>query len=297
MQSHIGEFAALATAFFWTITALSFESAGKRVGSLAVNWIRLLAGLIFLTIFNGFFRGSFFALDASAHVWIWLSLSGLIGFVIGDLLLFRAFVEIGSRISMLLMALVPPMTAIMGWMLMNETLSAQDFFGMGLTLTGIALVVLEHNSDQNTVLLKHPLKGILLAVGGAAGQAIGLVLSKFGMKDYDSFSATQIRVFAGLVGFTVLFFIVNSWPRVRFALMHASAMKFILTGAFFGPFLGVSFSLMAVQHTQTGVATTIMAIVPVLIIPPAVIFMKEKVTFKEILGAVIAIVGVALLFL
>lgn len=297
LESHVGEFAALLTAFFWTITALSFEQAGRRIGSLAVNWIRMVLGVFFLSLYTWIARGLFFPVDASSEAWIWLTLSGLIGFVLGDLCLFQAFVLIGSRISMLIMALVPPLTAFSSWILMGEVLSLQDLIGMGLTIGGIALVVLERPAGESRIKFSHPVMGILLAFGGAVGQAAGLVLSKYGMGDYDAFAATQIRGYAGIAGLTLLYFPLRKWGKVRQAFHHRSGMAFTSVGAFFGPFLGVAFSLLAVQKTLAGVASTIISIVPVLIIPPAVIFFKERVTVKEIIGAVIAVSGVALLFL
>ena len=297
INAHIGELASLITAIFWTITALSFESAGKQIGSLAVNWIRLVIGFFFLSIFIWIYRGAPLPYDASSETWIWLSLSGFIGFLIGDLLLFEAFVIIGSRISMLIMAFVPPITAMIGWAILGETLTPMDILGMILTILGIGIVILEREIGENKVKLHHPIKGLLCALGGALGQAIGLVLSKLGMGSYDAFAATQIRIFAGIVGFTVLFFPLKAWPKILSGIKKRSAMKLTSLGAFFGPFLGVSFSLLAIQNTTTGVASTIMSIVPILIIPPAVILFKERITIKEILGAVVAVTGVAILFL
>ncbi|HRW63364.1 MAG TPA: DMT family transporter [Bacteroidales bacterium] len=305
-QSHLGEFAALLTAAFWTITALAFESAGKKVGSLSTNLIRLFLAFIFIGIYGLISRGSFIPLDATAHNWIWLSLSGLVGFVIGDLLLFEAYVVIGSRVSMLIMSLTPPITAFIGWLVMGEVLTKQNFLGMALTITGIILVVFERKQNVNIsengkknkkVKLTYPIAGILLAFGGAVGQGSGLVLSKFGMQDFDPFAATQIRVITGFTGFAILFFFLKRWKKVGEAIKNKSAMKRLGIGAFFGPFLGVSFSLLSVKYTTTGVASTIMAIVPVLIIPPAVIFFKERITPKEIIGSIIAVAGVALFFL
>lgn len=295
--SHIGELAALVTAFFWTITALSFEQAAKRIGSLAVNWIRLVLGVTFLTLFSGITRGLFLPLDATPGIWFWLSISGLVGFVFGDLCLFQAFVLIGSRISMLIMALVPLLTTVMSWFVLGEMLTVHDLLGMALTMTGIAIVVLVRPLGEKRFRFSHPIKGILLAFGGAMGQAGGMVISKFGMGDYNAFAATQIRAMAGLAGFTLLYFIIRKWGIVRAALHHPSGLRFTLLGAFFGPFLGVSFSLFAIQHTLAGVASTIIAIVPVLIIPPAVLIFHERVTAKEIIGALVAVSGVALLFL
>ncbi|MBN1781830.1 DMT family transporter [bacterium] len=295
--SHIGEWAALATACCWTITALSFEKASKRVGSLPVNWIRLVLAFFLLSLYSWIFRGTPWPADATAHLWTWLSISGLIGFVLGDLFLFRAFVEIGSRISMLIMASVPVMTALLGWIFMQEHLSRLDILAMMITLSGIALVVLEQNRETRQVAFTHPLRGVLLAFGGAAGQAVGLILSKYGMGDYNPFQATQIRVMTGILGFSLLFFPMKRWGRVRDALRNKTAMFSVSLGAFFGPFLGVSLSLLAIQKTMTGIASTIMAIVPILLIPPAVILFHERVTLKEIAGAFLAVGGVAILFL
>lgn len=294
---HIGEIASLAVAVFWTVTALAFESASKRVGSLPVNWIRLVLGLVFLSVFTRVQRGLFLPVDASAHAWFWLSLSGFVGFVLGDLFLFRSFVLIGSRVSMLIMALAPPVTAVLGWIFLGERLSPLSLIGMALTMAGIALVVIDRPSGDTPMRLAHPVAGVLFALGGAVGQAAGLILSKIGMADYSAFGATQIRIITGVAGFAVLLTVRGAWGRTFCALKNPKALALTTTGAFFGPFLGVSFSLFAVQHTAAGIAATIMATVPILIIPPAVLFMKEKVTFREAAGAVIAICGVALLFL
>jgi drug/metabolite transporter (DMT)-like permease len=297
MEHYTGELAALGTAFFWTITALAFESAGKRVGSLSLNLIRLCIGFAFLTVFAFLYRGIALPSDAASHQWIWLGLSGLIGFTIGDYLLFKGFILIGSRISMLLMALVPPLTALIGWAVMGETLSPSNFLGMAMVVGGISSVVLDRGPDQKQVKFSRPLRGVLAAFGGAVGQAVGLVMSKYGMGDYDAFASTQIRIIAGAAGFVIVITVMRLWPRVWSALNDRKAMATMWLGSFFGPFLGVSFSLVAVKHTATGIAATIMAIVPVLIIVPSVVFFKEKVTVREIVGAIVAVAGVAVLFL
>lgn len=309
-QSHLGEYAALLTAVFWTITAIAFESVGKKIGSLSTNLLRLFLAFIFIGIYSLITRGSFIPFDASLHNWMWLSLSGLIGFVIGDLLLFEAYVVIGSRVSMLIMSLTPPITAFLGWIIMGEVLTRQNFLGMFLTITGIMIVVLdrspkkdlEEKTDQNNlnkkkIKLSYPIIGLLLAFGGAVGQGAGLVLSKYGMQDFDPFAATQIRVITGFVSFSVLFVFMKRWKKVFEAIKNKDAMARLSIGAIFGPFLGVSFSLLSVKHTTTGVASTIMSIVPVLIIPPAIIFFKEKISIKEVIGSLIAVGGVALFFM
>ena len=297
LEEKYGEIIALLTAVCWSFTAMSFEAAGKKVGSLSVNLIRLLMAVFLFIGYNWIVRGFPFPSDASVHNWTWLLLSGFIGFCLGDLCLFQAFVVIGARMSMLIMSLVPPITAILGWMVMGETLTGLGFLGMFLTIIGVALVVLERNPDKRISNFKHPVTGVLLGLGGAIGQAVGLVLSKYGMGSYNAFAATQIRIFAGIFGFFLIFTLMRRWKKFFITFTHKRAMSLISLGAVFGPFLGVAFSLLAIQHTQTGIASTIMALVPVLIIPLAILFFKEKVTTREILGAVVAVIGVGVLFL
>jgi drug/metabolite transporter (DMT)-like permease len=299
MASHIGELAALAVAFFWTITALAFEYAGNQVGSLAVNFIRLLFALLLLGIFNAFTRGMPVPADATGTEWFWLSLSGFVGFVMGDLFLFKSYGLIGARLSMLVMTTVPPITALVGWLMLSESMTLKSLAGMVLTFLGVALAVMSRkkSSEDKNSSVKFSIKGILFAFGGAIGQAVGLVLSKYGMGGYNAFSATQIRIITGLIGFSLLVIFLKRTKSVLHAFKHRNAMKGILIGAIFGPFLGVSLSLFSVQHTNTGIASTIMAIVPVLIIIPSVFVFKQKITRAEIIGAFISVAGVAVFFI
>jgi drug/metabolite transporter (DMT)-like permease len=295
MNGYVGETAALVTALFWTITALSFEAAGNKVGSLAVNLWRLIIAFLLFCGYSLLFRGSLLPSDAPQSVWLWLSLSGVVGFVIGDLFLFEAFVLIGARIAMLVYSLVPPMTALISYFVLQERLSGVQWAGMALTVTGISLVVLQRNAPARRA-SKHPFLGIGAALLGALGQAVGLVLGRYGAPTYDAFQATQIRSMAGIVGFALFFTLVRRWRPVMEALHHRVAMRQISVGAFFGPFLGVSLGLYAAQNTETGVAATIIALVPVLMIPAAIFVLKERVTLREAAGALVAVAGVALLF-
>jgi drug/metabolite transporter (DMT)-like permease len=296
-DNHLGEFAALLTAFFWTVTSLSFESASHRIGSIAVNILRLVIGFAFLSVFSLIRRGLILPIDASYENWVWLSISGLVGFVFGDLFLFKSYTMIGSRFSMLIMTLVPPITAFFSFIILGERLTLFHYLGMTLTFSGISMAIFSRNGKGEKLSLKLSRKGILYAFGGAVGQALGLVLSKFGLKDYDPFAATQIRIIAGIIGYTMLITILMRWGNVVKATRNKEGMLLTSLGAFFGPFLGVSFSLIAVKYTEAGIASTIMALVPVFIIIPAVFLFKQKVTLPELLGAIVSVAGVAVFFL
>ncbi len=292
----IGELAALGTAFCWVITAIAFEAASRKVGSISVNIIRLVIALFLIGFYTWYTRGLFFPMDASWISWFWLILSGLIGFVIGDLFLFEAFTLIGSRLSMLIMTLVPPITALLGWIILDETLTVLNLMGMTLTISGIGLVIFQR-SNSKTGKIKYPVKGLFFAFLGAVGQATGYVLSKYGMDDYNPFAATQIRVMAGIFGFSLIITIFRRWKPVFLTLRKTRPMLLTTLGATFGPFIGVSLSLLAAQHTQTGIAATIMAITPILIIPPTMIFFNQPTSWKELAGAIISVAGVSLFFL
>jgi len=294
---HLGEFAALLTAFFWTITSLAFESASNKIGSVAVNILRLFIAFVFLSVFTLIRRGFILPVDATRENWIWLTLSGLVGFVFGDLFLFKSYTMIGSRFSMLIMTLVPPITAFFGFLILGEKLTMFHYLGMTLTFAGIAMAIFSRPAKGEKLSLKLSPLGILYAIGGAIGQALGLVLSKFGMKDYDPFAATQIRIIAGISGYVLLVTVLSRWANVFNATRNKSGLVLTSVGAFFGPFLGVSFSLVAIKYTEAGIASTIMALVPVFIILPAVVLFKQKVTVPEILGAIVSVAGVALFFL
>jgi drug/metabolite transporter (DMT)-like permease len=301
LELSVGAMAALGTAFAWTFTAIAFEYAGKRIGSLLLNFLRLVVGFLFLGLYGLIARGSFVPLDATLEAWLWLGASGIVGFVLGDLFLFQAFIDIGSRLSMLVYATAPIFTSILGFAAFGESLSPLGFVGMALTMAGIAFVVLGKGTGAAAPKAKHRTRGILLALLATLGQAGGLVLGKLGagvgLGAMDPFAGTQVRVIAGVLGFAVVLSFARSWGALPSSLRDGKAVASLSLGAFLGPFLGVSLSLLAVQSGNTGIASAIMSIVPVLIIAPSAIFFKERVTLREIIGSVVAVGGIFALFL
>jgi drug/metabolite transporter (DMT)-like permease len=293
-EIYAGYAAAMGTALCWTITALSFEYSSNKIGSYAVNIIRLVLGLLISMIAAWIFRGLILPFDAPAHTWNILLLSGVIGFALGDLFLFQAFVEVGARVAMLVYSVVPLLAAMLGFFFLGETLTLMEGLGIAVTVTGIALVVFF--KEPGKFAFKHSFKGILLAFLGALGQAVGFVLSKYGMEDFDAFASNQIRMIGGIITFIILYSFIGKWKEVFAAFKQPKVLAVVSNGAVFGPFLGVGLSMIAVQLSPVGVASTIIALVPVLIILPSLIFFHEKVYPVEIFGAVLSFIGVALLF-
>lgn len=292
IQSHIGEIAGVLTAILWTASALFFEQAGHRVGSLSVNIIRIFLAVIFLGFTTLVTRGMFFPNDATSYQWIWLGLSGVIGFFLGDLLLFQSYLIIGARTSALIFSLAPMMTAIIGWFFLGEILALKNIFGIIISVFGIGLAISNRNMKLNI-----PFKGFIMAFGAALGQAVGLILSKKGMGNYDPVASTQIRAIFGFVCFAIFITVIRRWGNVTKAVRDTKGLTFITLGSIVGPFIGVALSLFAIQHTKTGIASALMGLVPIFIIAPSSIILKEKIKPQQIIGAVISIIGASIFFL
>lgn len=296
-EQSIGELAALATAFSWTLVGIFFGKASSRIGSLSVNFIKLVFGFAFLTVTALITRGVPFPTDASVHNWTWLTVSGIIGFFIGDFFMLKAYVEVGVRISLLMMATSPPMAALLGYFLLGERLSLSGVIGMMVTIMGIVIVVMSRDRGGQGVRMKYSPRGLFFAFLGALGQATGLIFSKIGLLDYNTFAATQIRIIAGFISFILFVTIMGRWGELKLAIKDKEAIKYTLFGSFFGPFLGVSMSLVALRYTTAGIASTITSITPITIIPFSIFLFKEKVKPSEIFGAFVSVAGVAILLL
>ena len=296
----IGEFAALATSICFSIGPIYFTLAGRVIGSIAVNRTRLVVALFYLSLVHWITLGEPLPFSAGTDRWFWLSISGLVGFVIGDAALFQAFLTIGTRLTMLVFSLSPIISAVLAWMFLDESLTSLQIIGMVITIAGIAWVVGEKNNQvQKDLSKKEYTWGLILGVIAAVGQAGGLVTAKLGLyNDYPVLSGQIIRMSAAAVIIWVMAFISRQAKEtIEKVRAEPDALKQILIASFIGPFIGVYFSLVAIQFTSVGVASTLMALPPVFLIPISYFVFKEKVTWRSVLGTGIALVGVAMLFL
>ncbi|MDP2876990.1 MAG: DMT family transporter [Holophaga sp.] len=294
---YLGEFASILTAFCWSANSVCFTIAGRRVGSATVNVVRLWIALLAMILLHLIMVGTFFP-NPEGWRWAYLGISGLIGFALGDAVLFEALVLLGPRLTMLIMTLWPVFAAVLAWVFLGQTMSLPRILAMAVTLGGIALVVGDHHSAADGDRPKKLTLGILLALGGALGQAIGFLLSKYGLEgNYSPISANLIRVAAGTLAISLwLLFrghLLENFSRLK----DGRASMLIALGAVSGPVVGVVLSLYAIGHARfLGVASTLMSLSPVILLPVSVLLFKEKVTGKAILGTVITLTGAAALF-
>jgi drug/metabolite transporter (DMT)-like permease len=294
----IGEIAGLATSFFFAITAIIFSKASQMIGSQVTNRARLVLALVYLIILNLVLFGEPLPFSAGSSRWMWLGLSGVIGLALGDAFLFQSYVAVGARLGSLLLALAPIFGSIIAWVFFGETLTPLQILGVVLVLAGIGWVVMSHEEAADTP-RGHTQRGVFFGVMAGLGQAVGLVLSKQGMTgDFSPFQANAIRMLAAAI-FIWLWAMVEKQAGATIEIIRKQpkALQLIALGALVGPVLGVSASLLAIQHAEIGVASTLMALPPVIVLPISYFVFKEKVGWQGVAGTVLAIVGVAVLFL
>ena len=305
MMAYLGELISIGVAFSWTATALLSEFGSKRLGNLTLNVLRMALALLFSMVMFWVVMGSPLPAGGTMEAYGWLLLSGLVGYVIGDFCLFQCYIIIGSRYGQLFMTLAPLAAALMAWVTLGQEMTAMSIVAMVVTLAGISISVLGRG-EHHKVSLKLPLNGVFYAVGAALCQGIGLVLSKIGMDYYQTaaipdwlvpFSANFFRCVAGIVGFTILLYVREGFEPLREALRDRKGMTVATATTIFGPFVGVGFSLMAVQYTSAGIASTLMALTPIIIILPSYWLFGQRITWKAVTGAVISVIGVSLFFL
>lgn len=301
----LGQFAAIATALCWSFGSILFTRAGREVGSPLVNRTRLVFALVFVMITHLVLEGSLLPLDAEPLRWGWMGISGLIGYVIGDALLFQGFVMIGPRLSMLMMATNPVFSLLLAWLILGETLEVRDLFGIALVLTGVIVVVMARDrdatraADAGDLSPREYVVGVLFALGGAVGQASGAFFSKLGLVgDFAPISGNLIRLIAAASAIWLIA-ALRGTARGSVKTLRANpiAIRAIVAASVLGPFVGVTFSLIAIQNAPLGIATTLMGLTPVMLIPISRVLFNERIGPLAVLGTLVAFAGTAVLFL
>ena len=299
-MSMYGEITALLTSVCWAFTSVMFTKAGQRLGSSIVNHMRLWIAFIALCIIHTLLFGSFFPFDIECRRFFYLGVSGVVGYVVGDGLLIESFLLIGPRLAMLLMLLAPVFSAFLAWVLLGEVPAVIEITGILVTIGGIAWVMAEKAPLlNNTTAKKSPqyAVGIALGIGGAVGQAVGLLLSRMGLEGgYSTISANQVRVTCAALVLGFFYLLRKKIHTHVVRLKDKRALVEITSGALTGQVLGVILSLEAIAHTHIGIASTLMSLSPILLIPVSYFIFKEKISLRAIIGTLVALLGVSLLF-
>ncbi len=293
---------ALGCTVCWCGSAIFFEAAGRRVGSTAVNLLRFAVALPLLALISYLAYGQIIPTAPPKNLAL-IAVSGVVGFFIGDMMLFRAFTLIGARLAITMMATTPIITAAISWPVLGQTLGLVNVLGIAITLAGVVYAVTERATDALQSQTRRERKlGLWLGLGGAVSQAVANVLVTTGMDlgngtQVHAISATFFRGAAGAICFIVLIALSRQTKRVASAVKDKTAMKHIAIGALFGPVIGVSLLLAAFQRTSTAIVSTITATQPIMMVAAVFIARGEKPTQRGVVGAIVAALGVAVLLL
>jgi len=293
---YIGEISALTTALCWAVTAYAFAITTRKIGALQVNIDRMaLASVMLFVIIILFGINTRLNYNQVSN----LVISSVLGLVLGDSFLFKSFQLIGARLSVIMMALVPVLSTILAYFFLNEIIPFWGLIGILITVTGILIVVLEKKQRfENNYSLDRI--GIIYGLLGALGQASGLIFAKFAFQagELNGFTASFIRLFSASVIILPLAVIFRRYKNpYRLYKKNISSVKVMLVGTTFGPVLGITLSLVAIEYAKVGIASTLMATMPVIMLPISKFYFKEDLGWKAILGAVIAVAGAAIIFL
>ncbi len=295
-MNYIGEIAALATAFCWSITSYAFTNVSRRIGAIQVNIDRMVIASVMLISILGVFGIS---LTLTYNQISNLVISGILGLVLGDSFLFKSFQLIGARLGIIIMAAVPVLSTVLAFFFLNEIISYLGMFGMILTIAGILIVVLERKiPEENKVTISKI--GIFYGFLGALGQASGLIFAKFAFQggDLNGFAASFIRLFSASIIILPLAATFRRYKNpLRIYPKDSYSTKVILIGTIFGPVLGITGSLIAIEYAKVGIASTLMATMPIIMLPISRFYFKEKLEWKAIIGAFVAVIGAAIIFL
>jgi len=299
MDVLLGEAAAVITAVAWAVSAMTAQNVLLRTTNAVVNFSKVAVALLGMLPLAWICRGTLLPLDVPPGCWWWLGLSGLLGFAACDALMLQGFRYAGARTTLVVMTGAPLLAACGGALLLQETLSATAMVGISITLLGIVMVIAgKGEAKKDAVSGRERWRGLSAAVGATFFQAAGFLLTKRGLSGCDSIAGTQIRLLAAALGFSLLLFLAPRGCRaLAAAWQQRDTARMLLTYGFLGPLLGMGLSLFAFGRAPVGIVSTIISTPPVIMIPLAMIFYREKIRFSEIAGAGIAVAGVAVLFL
>lgn len=302
----LGEAAGLTTSLMWTMGSIFFAVAVKKIGAFNVNSLRIMLASVLLCLVHFISLGTVIP-DANPKQFFFMSLSAVIGLVLGDIAYFSTLDFLGPRRAVLMLSTAPIFSVISGYLILDEKLSAAGLLGIGVTMTGLAIVLLEqeHKTGEAPLAPKAKKFGIIAGLIASMSQGLGLVISKIGMvrssgpdgKELNPLSATLIRMVSAAVVIWLIAIILGRAREAISSLQIKNVRKSLLGGTICGPFLGIWLSMIAVAHTDAGIAATLMSLMPVMVIPILYILYRQKTSLRSIGGALVAVAGVAILLL
>ncbi len=295
MIEYQGEIAALVAAMLWAGSSVVYSGLGQQISPLFLNFLKGAIALFLIILTAALTTPTFPTLPLTGI--LLLVISGMIGIGFGDTVFFSSLRYLGARRALLFETLAPPLAAIIALIFLSETLSVYAGFGIGFTLFGVAWVISERTSNQD-ISTDNLKRGIGFALGGAIAQAVGAVLSRVALTNFnlDPLWSTMIRMSAGIFFLLPLLFFQRQDLKLPSLKWSWRLGGIIFITAFASTYLGIWLQQISLKFTATGIAQTLSSTSPLFILPLAAL-LGETITPRTILGVLIALAGIGLLFL
>lgn len=302
-QIIFGGIAALMAALLWAVAAIIFQRLGENVPPAELNLVKGSLAVLLMIVTTLLLGESLPVMPALTF--ILLIISGIVGIGIGDTAYFESLNHMGSSLALLLGMLAPPLTGVIAWVFMGETIPLIGWLGIAITIGGVAWVITEERSGEHKIKVNYR-QGLKFAIIASLSQAIGAVISRYAMTEAGvTVSALQtaiIRLLAGIVYLTFLLILSRRslfvWLRNDDPENKTSKWKLIrmiaLVG-FIGTYSAVWLQQLSIQYTPVGIAQTLLSTSPLFILP-IIALRGEKLSFRAVCGAVVALGGIVLLF-
>lgn len=291
----IHELAALGTALSWALAGLISAEAVRAMGPFHFNLVRQVFVALLLAVLvsaTGAWQG------IAAGTLALLALSGIVGILIGDTLNFAGVARLGPRRAGAVFALNSPMAAVLGWLLLGESLPLQAWAGIALAALGVALAVLgrpRQDAHALETLRGAVLTGVLFGLGGALGQAAGSLIARPMMEaGMDPYLASMTRV--GASGLAMAFLAASPLAPAAPLALPRRMILIALATAVLGLGIGMTLFLFALRGAETGIVATLSASSPVMILPLLWLRTGQRPSGQSWLGALLALAGLALIF-
>jgi len=294
---YLAEFSALATALCWSFGGLLATPPARALG--AVNFNRIRMSLVFVMLaLAALANGGWWTLDRG-HFMI-LIISAVIGICLGDTCLFAALRRLGPRRSGILFATNAPITALLGYFILDERLPTLTAIGCGLIMLGVFLAVFFGTTEAH----RHSFEkvrgslsaGVALALFAASCQAVSVIIVRpVLVSGVDAVAASALRVGTAAVILNVVLLIRAAQGPPGHPLTPRLLGLVALSGLV-GMALGMTFLLFALAHGPAGLVSTLSATSPILILPVLWVATGERPAPGAWIGALFAVVGAGCIF-
>ncbi|RCK73765.1 MAG: hypothetical protein ANABAC_2838 [Anaerolineae bacterium] len=291
----LGGIFALSAAFLWALASLWFSRLGKYLPVVQINLLKGFLAIAILGVILALSGGSLAALPLQPM--LMLIISGIIGITIGDTAYLKTLQSLGPRRTLLLANLAPPMVGLIAWAFLEERLVLQAWLGIFLTLAGITWVILERTQEENR--LTNLRRGLFFGFLAALCQSVAVVLSRAALtrSPIDALQSTIVRLGAAIL-VLALWSLAKRQPLVawRPLVTQPRLAIWLITATILGTVLAMWLQQIAIDLTPVGIVQTLLSTSPLFILP-IVALQGEQISPRAVAGALVALLGVALLYL